>query len=259
MNALLINGSPRKGVTYNLLNQLNETLISKGIETSLININDYKINTCRGCYNCVLKGVEFCPLKDDDVQFIWNTMSQSKLVVVGTPVYSLGIPGVFKNFMDRIAYNCHRPSFFGKSMINIVTTAGMGIIEVQRQLKWFNIMGFKIIGSEGFLIYPHKDATPAKSVKDQKQINRITRLIEENRDKDQPEKVELIKYLQFQALKLNSVFGKEVYLADNEYYKNKEYYFPARISGFYRFYGRLFNKIGLKSLRSQFVGNINIK
>ena len=258
MNVLLINGSPRKGVTYNILKQLNEILISKEIETTLININDYRINTCKGCYNCVLKGVEFCPLKEDDVQIIWNTITQSKLVVIGSPVYSLGIPGIFKNFMDRIAYNCHRPSFFGKPMINIVTTAGMGINEVLRQMKWFIIMGFKIIGSEGFLIYPNKEATRTKSVKDMKRIDRITRLIEENMDKDQQEKVRLIKFLQFQALKLNSVFGKEVYTADHEYYKNKEYFFPAKINGFYRLYGKLFNKIGLKSLSVQYINDKNI-
>jgi multimeric flavodoxin WrbA len=256
MKILLINGSPRKGVTYSILKQLNEILISKEIETTLININDYKINTCRGCYNCIMNGVEFCPLKEDDVQFIWNTITQSKLVVVGSPVYSLGIPGIFKNFMDRIAYNCHRPSFFGKSMINIVTTAGMGINQVLSQMKWFNIMGFKIIGAEGFLIYPHIKATQTKIIKDNKQVDKIIRLIEEYKDKDLQEKVRFIKFLQFQSLKLNSVFGKDVYKADYEYYKDKEYYFPTKINRFYQLYRKLFNKIGLKSLSLQF---INIK
>jgi multimeric flavodoxin WrbA len=252
MNVLLINGSPRNGGTHNILKQLNEILISKEIETKLININDYNINTCKGCYNCVLRGVEYCPSKEDEVQLLWNTITQSKVVVVGSPVYSLGIPGVFKNFMDRIAYNCHRPSFYGKSMINIVTTAGMGINQVLRQMKWFNIMGFKIIGSEGFLIYPNKKDTQVKIIKDRKRIEKIIRLIEESTNNDIQEKIRFIKFLQFQTLKLNSVFGKDVYKADHEYYKNKEYYFPARLNMIYKLYGKLFYKIGFKSLSVQF-------
>lgn len=258
MNALFINGSPRNGGTYSILKHLNEILISKDIETTLININDYNINTCKGCYNCVLRGVEYCPLKEDDVQLLWNTITQSKVVVVGSPVYSLGIPGIFKNFMDRIAYNCHRPSFYGKSMINIVTTAGMGIKQVFRQMKWFNIMGFRIIGSEGFLIYPNKKDTQAKIIKDSKRKEKIVRLIEEYMNNDIQEKVQLIKFLQFQSLKLNSVFGKEVYKADHEYYKDKEYYFSTKINGFYQLYGKLFNKIGFKSLSVQFINDKNI-
>jgi multimeric flavodoxin WrbA len=252
MNVLLINGSPRTGVTYNILKQLNERLISKEIGSTLININDFRINTCRGCYNCITKGVEYCPLKGDDVQFLWNIISESNLVVVGSPVYSLGIPGIFKNFMDRIAYNCHRPSFFGKPMINIATTAGMGTSQVLKQLKWFNIMGFKVVGSGGFMIYPKKEATHEKNLKDMKLIDKIMRLIEKNKDYHQREKVRFIKFLQFQTLKLNSDFGRDVYKADYEYYRNKEYYFPTKINRFYKFYGKLVNKVGLKSLSAQF-------
>jgi multimeric flavodoxin WrbA len=252
MKVLLINGSPRKGGTFNIVKQLNELLISREIESSLINISDYNIKTCTGCYNCVLRGVEYCPLKEDEVRLVWNMITQSKVEVVGSPVYSLGIPGAFKNFMDRIAYNCHRPAFFGKPMVIIVTTAGMGINSLISQMKWFSIMGFKITGSEGFLIYPERKDTPAKTVKDTKRKDRIIRLIEACKDNSVKEKPSFIKYLQFQALKLNSVFGKEVYKADHEYYKNKEYYFPARLNIIYKLYGKLFYKIGFKSLSVQF-------
>ncbi len=200
-----------------------------------------------------MKGVEYCPLKEDDAKVLWNMMTQSKVVVAGIPVYSLGVPGIFKNFMDRIAYNCHRPLFQGKTMITVVTTAGMGIRGVIKQMNWFNIMGFKVTGSEGFLIYPNKKDTPAKTTKDSKRKDKLVRLIEDGLKSKPEEKVQLIKYLQFQALKLNSVFGEDVYGADREFFRNREYYFPVKINWFLRWYGNLFFKIGYKSMMSQYI------
>lgn len=65
-----------------------------------------------------------CPLKDD-VMLIRNKMLQAEAFVIASPVYVEDINGIMKNWIDRMAFNCHRPSFFGKHAFLIVTS-GIG-------------------------------------------------------------------------------------------------------------------------------------
>jgi multimeric flavodoxin WrbA len=37
------------------------------------------------------------------------------LTVFASPIYVEDVNGAMKNFIDRMAYNCHRPRFFGRS------------------------------------------------------------------------------------------------------------------------------------------------
>ena len=59
---LLINASNRKKNTYNLLLSIERILKEKGLQTEIINLSDYKIDFCKGCEVCVLKGK--CFVKD---------------------------------------------------------------------------------------------------------------------------------------------------------------------------------------------------
>ncbi len=99
MKVLAVCGSPRKGNTEWMLNNLLEKLAEKGAETELLLLRKLEIKRCAGCLKCEDRsGV--CRLKDD-MQGIYPKMIGAGILVLGTPVYFEMVSGMMKNFMDR--------------------------------------------------------------------------------------------------------------------------------------------------------------
>jgi multimeric flavodoxin WrbA len=99
MNALFINGSPRKrGNTYLIANQIMEGLKSNGIMTKEINLSEFTIKYCTGCKNCEKTGD--CIIQDD-VPHIISAIDQSDIIIIGSPSYWGDITGQLKVFFDR--------------------------------------------------------------------------------------------------------------------------------------------------------------
>ena len=70
----------------------------------LIRVTDLKLEPCKACYYCLTHPE--CNIKDD-FNFIIKKIREADAVVIGAPVYLLGIHGYYKMFTDRIvgAYN----------------------------------------------------------------------------------------------------------------------------------------------------------
>lgn len=102
MNVLAINGSPRlkKSATYHILENLVAGMQEAGATTDLINLREYKIQPCTGCYSCWVKTPGQCILKDDMAPLL-NKMAWADLTVYGTPLYHFNMTGLMKNFIDR--------------------------------------------------------------------------------------------------------------------------------------------------------------
>lgn len=247
MHILLINGSPRQGNTARLLTWLEDRLIAQGFSTATLHLGSQQIEACRGCYQCFLKSEELCPL-EDDVARIWRRMSEADAVVFAAPVYSLGVPGIIKNLMDRLAWHAHRPSFYDKPALILSTTAGMGTEQVIKQLHWFEIMGFKIADSQGFLTLPHGTDRPKVRAKKDRQLDRLAHNLSRTLLASRQPKARLIKVLQFQGLKLNANFGRSVYLADHAFYQGKNFHPGIPTTAFQRVFGRFFFWAGTKAL-----------
>ena len=114
-------GSARKKNTYRAVEQfLNDLQALGGVEYEIVTLHDYTLAPCRGCEVCLWKGEEFCPLKDDrDV--LMDKIMASDGVVFATPTYNGQVSGIMKTFLDRFAFVCHRPRYFGKVCTSIVT------------------------------------------------------------------------------------------------------------------------------------------
>jgi len=114
-------GSARKKNTYHAVVQfLNELQALGDVEYEIVTLHDYALKFCRGCEVCIWKGEEFCPLKDDrDV--LLDKIRASDGVVFATPTYNGQVSGIMKTFLDRFAFICHRPRYFGKVCTSIVT------------------------------------------------------------------------------------------------------------------------------------------
>jgi NAD(P)H-dependent FMN reductase len=90
-----------------------------------VSLKDVNLKACRGCGLCLEKGEEFCALKDDR-EHLLAMMREADGVIFATPVYSLQVTALMKNFLDRLSYIFHRPCFFHKAFIPIAVQGVYG-------------------------------------------------------------------------------------------------------------------------------------
>ena len=126
----------------------NENGIS--IEIERIQLGHSDIRICRGCRACFDRGEEKCPHKDDLLP-IMSKLFQADGIIAASPVYVEDVNGIMKNWIDRMAFLCHRPAFAGKTAY-IITTSGMGTSNHARNtiLTAFTTWGIKIAGHSRF-------------------------------------------------------------------------------------------------------------
>ena len=122
MKYVIINGSPRVGNTCEVIKQAKTNL--KG-EFEEIHLAKENIPLCKGCFNCIMVGEEKCPHRKM-VQPIMDKISDCDGIIIGSPVYAMNVTALLKNFLDHTAYLYHRPEFFTKKALIVVTTAGAG-------------------------------------------------------------------------------------------------------------------------------------
>ena len=89
-----------------------------------INLGSLNIKFCLGCRICFDKGEALCPLKDE-LLTIKEKLDEADGLILASPVYVEDINGIMKNWIDRMAFNCYRPAFAGKTAV-VITTSGVG-------------------------------------------------------------------------------------------------------------------------------------
>jgi multimeric flavodoxin WrbA len=118
---LAVIGSPRKGGNTELLvRKLAEGATSKGAQVDTIMLADLDIYECDGCHVC-WKGKPCC--KRDHMLDLYQKISDSDVIVFGTPVYWFGPTAIMKAFIDRFVYfNCpeNRAKIKGKAAVTII-------------------------------------------------------------------------------------------------------------------------------------------
>ena len=87
MKVLAIIGSLRKGNTLDVVQEVEKHMKELGeVEFEYLFLKDANLELCKGCFNCLTKGDEFCPIKDDRVE-IEKRMLESDGVILASPVY----------------------------------------------------------------------------------------------------------------------------------------------------------------------------
>ena len=122
MKYLIINGSPRKKNTYAIVNQVKSNLNGEFEEINLIK---QKIPMCNGCHKCIMESETECP-HFEAINPIVEKIKASDGLIITSPVYAMNVSGLLKNFLDHTAYLYHRPPFFDKKALVVVSTAGAG-------------------------------------------------------------------------------------------------------------------------------------
>ncbi|HML05497.1 MAG TPA: NAD(P)H-dependent oxidoreductase [Methanobacterium sp.] len=228
MKILAIIGSPRnKGNTYKVTKEVEERMKQIGnVEFEYLFLKDADLKMCSGCFNCVSKGKELCPLKDEMAE-IENKMMGSDGIIFATPVYCENVSGYMKNFIDRFAYVFHRPQFFDQKAMVLATSAGGGLKDTLDYLKKLQIWGFGTPVELSVMMppWPQSDALQKKN---KKNINKTTEEFYEKLQEGR-QSPNFMQYMHFRFIKETSKLG---YLpADLEFYKDKdEYFYDTKIS-----------------------------
>jgi len=120
------------------------------LEFETLHLAHMDIQMCRGCRTCFDHGEERCPLKDD-VPAIKAKIDEADGVILASPVYVDDVNGVAKNWIDRLAYVCHRPAFAGKCAYLIATVADSPTSHTLRTMNTaLRTWGFHVVGQAGF-------------------------------------------------------------------------------------------------------------
>ncbi|WP_407393080.1 flavodoxin family protein [Methanobrevibacter sp.] len=130
MKYVIINGSPRKKNTWKMVEQAKSNLDGDFEE---IHLMAEQIHLCRGCFNCIMESEENCP-HHDKVKSIVDKIYDADGIIIASPVYAMNVPALLKNFFDHTAYLYHRPEFFTKKALIIVSTAGAGHNDVAKYI-----------------------------------------------------------------------------------------------------------------------------
>jgi len=125
MKIVAIMGSPKgKGSGYKIVKKIEDRMKAMGeVEFAYLFLKDANLKSCLGCYTCMAKGEDKCPLKDDRAA-IEQKLFEADGVIFSSPVYVSNVSWLTKNFIDRFAYLNHRPRFHRQKVLNVVNMAG---------------------------------------------------------------------------------------------------------------------------------------
>ena len=99
LKALGIACSPRPGGNSDeLLRRALSLLEERGFSTTFVALRDLRIEHCRSCRKCVLRGK--CVI-DDDMHLLATELLSSHVVLISTPVHFDNVSSLAKTFMDR--------------------------------------------------------------------------------------------------------------------------------------------------------------
>ena len=150
-----VNGSPKKPAeksnSYYLLKAALDSAEEAGVDTTLLNLSDLNLLTCTGCEICTTKP---CPLdQKDDYPQIEELINSSHGIIIASPSYWSGPPGILKNFMDRSRDNKMPKQVWNGKLFTGICVAGLrvgGQESVINSLIQFGLAhGMIIIGGVG--------------------------------------------------------------------------------------------------------------
>ncbi|MFX4263284.1 flavodoxin family protein [Pelotomaculum propionicicum] len=247
---IAIIGSPRKGRTFEAVGMFEKRLKELGnIDFEYVFLKDVSLKECRGCGLCLEKGEEFCPLEDNRAD-IFARMMKADGVIFATPVYSLQVTALLKNLLDRLAYVFHRPCFFHKSFMAVVT---QGIYGVEGVLKYLDevahFWGFKVCPGLGLTVFWEKpSAADLKKIDDEaeKAAKRFYDSLTRNSD-PVPSLKEVIMFRSVRAF--HSIAAG--FPRDHQYYREQgwldsDYYYETRLGWHKKLAGRWVERQALK-------------
>jgi multimeric flavodoxin WrbA len=102
------------------------------IQIDLVSLSGFRIDMCTGCESCQRTGE--CTIQDDLADLKKIVLDADHIMIV-SPIYADHIPGVLKNFIDRISYWMPIMNLLGKTTSSIVVASSAGQIYASGYLE----------------------------------------------------------------------------------------------------------------------------
>jgi multimeric flavodoxin WrbA len=240
-------GTQSKKATYRAVQEFENNLKQYGdIDFEYVFLSDYRLEFCRGCKACFIKGEEYCPLKDDR-DILLEKMEHSDGVIFATPNYAFQVSARMKNLFDRLAFIDHRPRFFGKTCTAIVVQGFHGGGDILKYLSFATeTMGFR--ASKGCCATTLDPMTKLQQERLTRKINAASARFYKEMIRPTPAP-SLFKLMLF---RFGRTFVKSVNdqkFRDYQYYKEEgwfesDYYYATSLGPIKRLAGNLFDLLG---------------
>lgn len=252
---LALNGSPREKNTFTALTGLKEILEKDpGIRVLPVSLSKLSILPCTGCMACLIRGIEFCPL-DDDLPKLLSRIREADGLILASPVFVLNVPGTMKDFIDRLAFLCHRPALFHQKGFVLVTVGGYGGQDVSDYLrKVLRTWGLSAVDGAVLTTPPEKSLTAVQKDKNRAALEKGAARFLGHLTKNTPPVPSWGQVMQFhmQRMIFTQPKAAETFPADHRFYsdlKGKPWYTEARVSLLKRGAGTLAESLLRKTVR----------
>lgn len=248
-------GSARTRHTHQAVSRFLEHLEALGaVESEIVMLNDYHLETCRGCKLCFETGEEACPLKDDRDALI-EKMLVADAVVFASPSYMFQVSGLMKTFIDRLAFYGHRPRFFGKTFTNIVVQGlpfGGGIgkyLSFVGSCFGFNtVVGSRIVAREPLMPQDLRKMDKALATQSKRFYAALA-----SESYPTPTLTMLMGFRigrTIMKLELDERSRDYRYYQEKDWF-NADYFYPVRLGPLRKALGRLFDAVGARMARNR--------
>ncbi|MCG8568783.1 MAG: NAD(P)H-dependent oxidoreductase, partial [Spirochaetes bacterium] len=153
MKVLAIVGSSKTGNTTHIV-QYFEQQLKNAEQFEYLYLSDYPLEFCVGCHNCIFIGEDKCP-HYQEVKKIEEKMESADAVILASPGYMFTVTGIMKNFLDHVAYNCHRPKYFKKKVYLLAACTKWLADSVFKPMEtWATSAGFTLVGKTHIEMLP---------------------------------------------------------------------------------------------------------
>jgi multimeric flavodoxin WrbA len=259
MKVLAIIGSPKKGNSFRITQQVENRLKSYStndnsdkldLEFDYLFLNESNLEMCTGCFACIPYGEDKCPLKDSRADIEKRILASDGIILV-SPVYSMNVPWLMKNFMDRFAYSLHRPVFVNQKLMLLVTAGDVGLKETLKALSntlgGINLVAKLAVKTPPYKYRPKYEETIANAVE------KASKKFYKSLKSGKPLLPRFINVLWFQAFKIQSEKTKHYLPADYNFYKDKEYFFyETKVNPLKTFTAKLLIRLVLRGFEKNF-------
>lgn len=217
-------GSPlkEKSNTYTLTKMMLDRLLvmDPGISHEILTAGHVDIGHCKGCWSCMTKGHDSCPLdKQDDMRMLKQKMLQADFIIWGSPIYTAHMSGQMKTFLDRLAAWYHLMKLSGRPGLTVITTGSTfqeGLHDFFAQLM--GCLGIKVVARLDTVGYmPGVIRDPGQAKQRAQEVAEIIYPYVTGKKAVEPDK-DMEGY--FQAMKDKVVSGAKWLKGDYEYWRD---------------------------------------
>ena len=240
-------GSAHKKNTHKAVGQFLNNLKALGdVECEIVTLNDHKLEICRGCRLCFMKGEQYCPLKDDR-DILFEKIDASDGVIFATPNYCFQMSGSMKVFLDRFGYAIHRPRYFGKVFTSIVSQGFGGGGKIIENLGFnASLVGFNAI--KGTTVTGFDPMSEKEQRKADRNLEKLSKKFYALLNKPKNQEPSLYQLIIFRIGRSTIKQEADTGSVDFNYYAEKgwltsPYYYPTRINPVKRFIANMIDVI----------------